>query len=199
MVCRVFQKSVAAKRPQQALSSREPSVESPCETNSFANEFGDIDLPNLNCMANSSSSTIHSNNISMQGFVANNNNINLANMMSLNNMNWTNSLPSLSSWPSNLLSPNLSMNSLLLKALQLRNNGVNYHQPRELPNIGHDNFISYNNLAQQENSQFGTDHISTTTNFQLASSSSSPKITNNVVDSASQAQPEQPFNLDSIW
>lgn len=195
VVCRVFQKSAAMKKPQQAASSRDPSIESPCDdANSIANEFGDIELPNLNAIANSSSSGFLNNNnniISTQGFLTNNN------MMSLNNMNWTNinSLPPLSSWPSNMLSPNLSMNSFLLKALQLRNSTSAYTQPST------DNY-SYN--MPQGVSHFGTDihDLNTTANFKLGSSSSSSKMMNSskIVDSASQVQQqEQPFNLDSVW
>ncbi|GMN56729.1 hypothetical protein TIFTF001_025846 [Ficus carica] len=197
VVCRVFQKSTAVKKPQQAPSSREPSVESPCDTNSIANEFGDIELPTLTS-SSSLNNFVNPNNINTiptQGFMTNNN------MMSLNNNmnnNWTNnSLPPLSSWPPNLLSPNLSMNSFLLKALQLRNISTNNYQPNTDLNYSY-------NMPQGVISHFGTDLLSGATNFQLGSSSSSSKnmmnSNPNVVDSASQQQPqEQPFNLDSVW
>lgn len=207
MVCRVFQKSTGLKKPQQTPSSHEPSIESPCDdTNSIVNnEFGDIELPNLNSIANSSTGFISNNNnisnfMNSNNINNNNNNNHFSNMMSLNNMNyWTSTtanstastlIPSLSSWPSNLLNPNLSMNSLLFKALQLRNGGTSLEHYSYMP---------------QGISQFGTPDIlsSTTTsnNFHLASSSSS-KMNNNqniIVDSASQVQQqEQQFNLDSI-
>ena len=204
MVCRVFHKSTGLKKPQQTPSSHEPSIESPCDdTNSIVNnEFGDIELPNLNTIANSPSG-FRNNNISTQlGFINsnninNNNNNHLSNMMTLNNMNYWNSttgnstnslnIPSLSSWPSNLLSPNLSMNSFLLKALQLRNSGTTIDNYSYMPH---------------GISQFGTPDIlstGTSNNFHLASSSSSKMNNNIIVDSASQVQQQaQPFNLDSI-
>lgn len=181
MVCRVFQKCVALKKPlQQTPSSLEPSIESPCEANSMVNEFGDIELPNLNTnIANSSSA----------GF---------------NNMNWVaareaavnaaaNGLPTLP-WTSSLLNAShLSMNSLLLKALQLRNG---YQVPRDqLASANHD----YSFLAPQGinvSHQFGTDLMSPSTNSFQASSSNKM-----IVDTMPQQQQEQqaPFNLDSIW
>ncbi|XP_062118129.1 NAC domain-containing protein 100 [Humulus lupulus] len=228
VVCRVFQKSSGLKKPQQTPSSHEPSIESPCDdTNSIANnnEFGDFDImPNLNINNN------HSNNLSTQlGFMmnsgsSNNNLMNNNMMMNLNNMNyWTTNnsttangttststssplLPSLSSWHnSNLLNPNLSMNSFILKALQLRNSASN--------NIDQ----NYNNpyMPQQQgishHHQFGSDILgstATSNGFHLASSSSSSllsKMNNNnnnsniIIDSTSQVQQqEQPFSLDSI-
>ncbi|KAG2728549.1 hypothetical protein I3760_01G210700 [Carya illinoinensis] len=58
VVCHVFQETVV-KKPQQItpISSQLPSnLESPCETKSNVNEFGDVELPNLNInIANSSS------------------------------------------------------------------------------------------------------------------------------------------------
>lgn len=175
MVCRVFQKS-AVKKPQQTPSSQ-PSLGSPCDTNSIVNEFGDIELPNLNNIANSSSGFT---NISPHSYNSDNNNVN----MNMNlNMNWAAvreaaaSLPSLP-WPSSLLSSGLSVNSLLLKALQLRS-----YQPREATNADY----SY---MPQGFSQYGSD---LSTNLQASSS----KILESVQQQ--QQQPEQPFNMDSIW
>lgn len=103
VVSRVFQKSAAAKKPQRSSSS--PSPESPCDTTSIVNEFGDIEFPNL----------------STQSYDANMNmNMNL-------NMDMGSTLPL--SWPSSSLTSNLAMNSLLYKALQLRGS---YGQPRDL-------------------------------------------------------------------
>ncbi|GMY15328.1 NAC domain-containing protein 92 [Fagus crenata] len=175
VVCRVFQKS-AVKKPQQTPSSQ-PSLGSPCDTNSIVNEFGDIELPNLNNIANSSSGFT---NISPHSYNSDNNNVN----MNMNlNMNWAAvreaaaSLPSLP-WPSSLLSSGLSVNSLLLKALQLRS-----YQPREATNADY----SY---MPQGFSQYGSD---LSTNLQASSS----KILESVQQQ--QQQPEQPFNMDSIW
>lgn len=177
MVCRIFQKS-AVKKPQQAPSSQLSLDESPCDTNSIANEFGDIELPNLNTINANSSTAFCNINISPQSYnnIISDNNNNKANMINLNNNmnNW--GAPSLS-WPANLLSSGLSMNSLLLKALQLRS----YQQPREAIE-----YSSYNMPAQGFSHNFGNDHLT-------ASSSK-------VLESAQQQQqPEQPFNMDSIW
>ncbi|PIN16762.1 hypothetical protein CDL12_10582 [Handroanthus impetiginosus] len=166
VVCRVFQKSSTVKKPQQTPSSP-VSHESLCDTNAMINELGDIELPNFNNnMAINSSST---NNIALQNYNTNDH----SNMM----MNWsaaTDSLPSLT-WP--FLSTNLSMNSLLLTALQLRGRGQTSATSEH-----------YNSFMPQGNvSQFGND-------FNMASS------TSRVLDSVPQPPLEQPFNLDSnIW
>ncbi|KAH1043620.1 hypothetical protein GLYMA_09G184100v4 [Glycine max] len=84
VVCRVFQKSLQMKRPQQTPPSQ---PESPCDTASMVNEFGDVELPNLiNNIANSSSDGI-TNNISGQTFF----NADLINSVNTNmnlTMNW---------------------------------------------------------------------------------------------------------------
>ncbi|KAJ0106116.1 hypothetical protein Patl1_19130 [Pistacia atlantica] len=174
------------KKPQQEQSSQ-PSLGSPCDTNSMVNEFGDIDqLPNLNTMANLSSG--FNSNIPTQSYNTDNNlNMNIHNL----NMNWAaareaaTTLPSLA-WPSSLLSPNLSMNSLLLKALQLRST---YNQAREATSSDHNSLIQ---PLPQGISRFECDHLNS--NFQASSSS---KVLDNSLPQ--QSQPEQPFNLDSIW
>ncbi|KAK4844860.1 hypothetical protein QYF36_025184 [Acer negundo] len=187
VVCRVFKKSSSVvKKPHQTPSSL-PSLESPCDTNSIVNEFGDIDqLPNLNSIANLSSG--FSNNIPTQSYSCTDNTVNMNMNMNLNMNNWAaareaNTLTSLS-WPSSLLSPNLSMNSLLLKALQLRN-----YQAREATSSDN-SFLAGQGLGF---SRFENDHLSS--NFIQASSSSK------VLDSVpvAQSQPEQPYNMDSIW
>ncbi|KAK9996465.1 hypothetical protein SO802_021151 [Lithocarpus litseifolius] len=177
VVCRVFQKS-AMKKPQQTPSTLPSLDESPCDTNSIVNEFGDIELPNLNNIANSSSGF---SNISPHSYNSDNNNINMN--MNLNMNNWAAvreaaaaSLPSLS-WPSSLLSSGLSVNSLLLKALQLRN-----YQPRDATSTDY----SY---MPQGFSHFGSEHLSS--NLQASSSK--------VLESVQQQQSEQPFNMDSMW
>ncbi|KAJ6868540.1 NAC domain-containing protein 92-like [Populus alba x Populus x berolinensis] len=174
VVCRIFQKSTAVKKPQQEPSSQQ-SLGSLCDTNSIVNDqYGDIELPNLNRMANSSSGF---SNLSAHTY-NNESNVN----MNLN-MNWAAAreaatLPSLS-WPPGLLSSNLTTNSLLLKALQLRS-----YQQREATTTDY-SFLT-NGIVHD---QFGTDLGS---NFQASSSSK-------VLDSVPQPQQEQPFNLDSIW
>ncbi|XP_031259334.1 NAC domain-containing protein 87 [Pistacia vera] len=188
VVCRIFQKSnsSAVKKPQQEQSSQ-PSLGSPCDTNSMVNEFGDIDqLPNLNTMANLPSG--FNSNIPTQSYNTDTNlNMNIHNL----NMNWAaareaaTTLPSLA-WPSSLLSPNLSMNSLLLKALQLRST---YNQAREATSSDHNSLIQ---PLPQGISRFECDHLNS--NFQASSSS---KVLDNSLPQ--QSQPEQPFNLDSIW
>lgn len=185
MVCRVFHKCSTVKKPQQTQSSQPSFVDSPGDTNTVTNEFGDIELPNLNSIANSSSAM---SNISLQNYNSGGDMVNSNMNMNLN-MNWpaareatSNAInQTLSSWPSSLLNPNLSMNSLLLRALQLRS-----YQQREATNIDHYSYMP------PGISQFGTDFSS---NFPAAGSSSK------VLDSVQQQQQpqEQPFNLDSIW
>lgn len=183
VVCRVFQKSATVKKPQAAPSSPQ-SLESPCDTNTFANELGDIELPNFSTLAVNSANGIFSN-ISPQTFSTDN----------LNNaFNWAalrdaaNALPSLSSWPSpSLLSTaNLAMSApLLLRALQMRN-----YQPREATTASTD----YSFMPQgMISNQFGNDFSS-----HLAASSSSNRVLDH--HSVQQQSQEQPFNLDSnIW
>lgn len=168
VVCRVFQKSYSSvKKPQQAQSSQ-PSLGSPCETNSMVNEFGDIDqMPNLNTMTNLPS--YFNNSIPTQSYNTNNNlNMGIQDL----NMKWAaareaaaGALSSLG-WSSSLLSP---MNSLLLKALQLRSA---YNPAREIQPLPQ------------------CDHLSSS--FPASSS-----LDNSLPPP--QSQPEQPFNLDSMW
>ncbi|KAG8654332.1 hypothetical protein MANES_05G112755v8 [Manihot esculenta] len=179
VVCRVFQKSSAAKKPQQTQSSQQ-SLGSPCDTNSIVNEFGDIELPNLNNNVNSSNEF---NNISTQSNYSNQANVD----MNINVQNWAS--PSLS-WPSSLLSPNLAINSLLLKALQLRS-----YQQREAAAAAANAASSsdhYSFLTQGTSiPQFGTD-----LNSNVQGSSSSSRVLETVQQPVQQ---EQPFILDSIW
>ncbi|KAF9588588.1 hypothetical protein IFM89_013440 [Coptis chinensis] len=110
VVCRVFQKSSAVKKPQETSS-----LESPCHNTTMVNELGEIELPHLNGLTNSSSgfSAISTNNNSN-----NDNNVDVA-------MNWASAREAanhpLLNWPSNLLNSSASsVNSMLLTALQLR-------------------------------------------------------------------------------
>ncbi|XP_022735364.1 NAC domain-containing protein 100-like [Durio zibethinus] len=175
VVCRVFQKSAAVKKPQPTSSSQ-PSLGSPCDANSIVNEFGDVELPNLNINANPSSGLISNIATPSYGNTVNHGHMN---MMSLN---LDSSLPSPLTWPSSILSPNLSMNSFLLKALQLRN-----YQPRDVTPMDYSLLSS----SQGINPQFETGLSS---NFQGAASSS--KVLDLIPQ---QQQQEQPFNMDSIW
>lgn len=148
VVCRIFQKTATVKRPQQTTPS---SPLDECE-------LGDIELPHFRMPMSPSSNIggLHTYNSD-------------ANMMSWNAA--TEAPPSLS-WP--LLSTNLSMNSLLLTALQLR--GA----------TAADNY----SLMPQTNmmSHFGNNHNFGSSNFEMPSTSGVPP-------------PEQPhYNADSnIW
>ncbi|KAK1424439.1 hypothetical protein QVD17_19769 [Tagetes erecta] len=165
VVCRIFQKTLTAKKPMPALSSSQ-SMDSPCDTNAMANDYGDIELPNLNLIANSRS------NISLQNYGIENLNTNM-NM----NMSLKNGLSTLA-WPSNLLNSNLSMNALILKALQLRT----FNQQRDAANFD----LQF--MPQ------GNSHILNEACQNLQASSS------RTYESLHQQQPqEQPFNLDSMW
>lgn len=174
----MFQKSISAARKPPDTSSSQLSPESPCD---MVNEFGDADLPNFS-VANSSGGFTNGND--------NNGNVNTyTNLMS---MNWaarlaataTDSLgsPDIPSLSLPLLNPNLYVNPLLLKALQLKTyEHANHHfaissyMPHGVPNLG------------------GTDVVSN-----LTSASSSSKVLDCMPQQQQQAQ-AQPFNLDSFW
>ncbi|XP_004512922.1 protein CUP-SHAPED COTYLEDON 1 [Cicer arietinum] len=181
VVCRVFQKSIASKKPQQTSSSQ---PQSPCDTTSIVNEFGDVELHHMD---------YSTNNISPQNFNTNNVNTN----MNLTMNSWPSSsdvphsLPISLPWPSSLLNPNnINVNSLLLKALQLRS----YQQQREVvapTNIHH--FAPYmSQVGVLSHSQLGNDQSNNDSNISASSSK--------VLECMPQHnQQEQPFNLDSIW
>ncbi|GLT42174.1 hypothetical protein SLA2020_161910 [Shorea laevis] len=170
VVCRVFQKSAAAKKPQQSSSSQ-PSPGSPCDTNSIVNEFGDIEYPSI---ANSTSGF---SNLTTNSYNSDNNGNIIMNM----DLGAT-QLPTLS-WPSSLLSSNISMNSWLLKALQLRGT---YNQPRDHLLNGTTS-MEYSSFLPQGIPALGSGLGS---GFQPSSSPSTVPP---------QPQQEQPFNLDCIW
>ncbi|XP_073295544.1 uncharacterized protein [Primulina huaijiensis] len=171
VVCRVFQKSLIMKKPQQTASSPQ-SQESPSDTNAMVSELQDMEY-----FQNFSSNTMP--------IVSPSTNLAPQNCDDDNITDWgaaANSLQSLTSWP--LLSTNLSMNSLLLTALQLR--------------AGHGHPIGaatgamegYSFMPQESSSPFGNDFGA---NFGVGSSSS--RVLGN-----DQPPPEQSFNLDSnIW
>ncbi|KAK7320032.1 hypothetical protein RJT34_04761 [Clitoria ternatea] len=152
VVCRVFQKSSSAtKKAQQTSVSPQQSEESP------NNEFGDVDLPNLNTLITNSS-------------IAPNN----TNMM----LHWP-EVPSLP-WHSQtqLLNPNLSLNSLLLKALQLRTSTYQQTEPTTT-----DHFAAYPHQSYH--------HLITSNDLSASSSSKALE--------SCMPQQEQPFDMDSIW
>ncbi|XP_019092242.1 PREDICTED: NAC domain-containing protein 72-like [Camelina sativa] len=169
VVCRVFEKSTATKKAQeQQPQSSQPSFGSPCDANSsMANEFEDIEIPNLN----SNSSTIDYNNhihqYSQRNVYSEDNTTSTAGL----NMNINMASTNLPSWTTSLLGPPLSpINSLLLKAFQIRNT---YGFPKEMiPNF------NPSTLQQQ-----GASNI-------MQNGSSSAHV---------QPQPEEAFNMDSIW
>ncbi|XP_042513818.1 NAC domain-containing protein 100-like [Macadamia integrifolia] len=166
VVCRVFQKSSTGKKPLSASTSYNPSLESPCEATTVVNEPGEVELLQMNNLVNST-------NDAMNRYSNSSNNDNCVGT----NLNWvsareTTSHPLLS-LPSSLLGSNLSMDSMILRALQLAS-----YQPRE-STIG-----GLSSLMAQGNSRLITD-----LNSKLAASSSM------TMDSVQQ----QPFNLDSLW
>ncbi|KAL8268108.1 hypothetical protein R6Q59_001906 [Mikania micrantha] len=169
VVCRIFQKTTIAKKPMPTVSSSQ-SMDSPCDTNTMANDYGDIEPPNLNNLSNLSS------NISLQNYGLENLNTNM-NM----NISLASSLPALA-WPSNLLSSNLSMNALLLKALQLRT-----YQQREAANFDYQ-FMPHGN----------SNNILNEACTSLQASSSRTYETLHQQQQQNQQQ-EQPFNLGSMW
>ncbi|CAN6991043.1 unnamed protein product [Brassica rapa subsp. trilocularis] len=118
VVCRVFQKCTTTKKPQE--QQPDSSFGSPCDANSsMANEFEDIELPNMN----SNSSTVDYNNIHQQYSQNNVYSDNTTSTAGLNmNMNMNVNMANLPAWTTSLLGPPLSpINSLLLKAFQIRN------------------------------------------------------------------------------
>lgn len=182
VVCRVFQKSVAIKKPQPTSPSL-VSPDSPDDINANTNEFGDIELPNLNNLSTSPNPGF--SYPSLQSYPnCTTNHLDLSTNTSLN-LNWARemaTLPSLS-WPSALLSPNLNstVNSLLLKALQLRST-------TDYPFLGH-----------QQGLPLGTTTEMCTT-FQPSSSADTVFQSVTQQDQQNQQQlQEQPFNLDSMW
>ncbi|KAG2271546.1 hypothetical protein Bca52824_066101 [Brassica carinata] len=120
VVCRVFQKSTTIKKPQE--QHPQSSFGSPCDANSsMANEFKDIELPNLN--SNSSSvgfSHIHDHQYPQNNVYSEDHITSTVAGLNMNmNMNMGTNIPS---WTTSLLGPPLSpINSLLLKAFQIRN------------------------------------------------------------------------------
>ncbi|KAJ8560601.1 hypothetical protein K7X08_022461 [Anisodus acutangulus] len=170
VVCRVFHKNSTAKKPQPTSSSPQ-SEESPCDTYTLANEFGDIDIPSSNSF-----------NISLQNYI-NHENMNLTS---------TSTLPLLpAAWSSSLLSSNNipSVNSLLLKALQYRSHYN--HQPRDDQATTITSTSYPFNIQSQGISQFGID-------FNPLDAPSSSVVLDTLHQQ--QQQQDQSYKLDSnIW
>ncbi|KMT10755.1 hypothetical protein BVRB_5g114130 [Beta vulgaris subsp. vulgaris] len=195
VVCRVFQKSVAIKKPQPTSPSQ-VSPDSPDDNTTNGNEFGDIELPNLNTLSTSPNAGFTYN--SVQNYPNPNNHLNM-NVNSSLNLNWARdhlaNLPSLS-WHSSLLNPDLNstVNSLLLKALQFRSTSSSAYQPREATSN------DYSFLGQHHQGlSLGTDQICS--NF---GPSSTEKVFQSMPEedhqlNQQQQLQEQPFNLDSMW
>ncbi|KAL3748774.1 hypothetical protein ACJRO7_009930 [Eucalyptus globulus] len=206
VVCRVFQKT-AVKKPQPALSS-EQSPDSPGDTNSVLHDqYGDIELSNsLTGMPNNASSGFADINLAQN--YSNHSDSTAYNMQSNPHMNMMNNWPSSARetiaglpslpWPSTLLSSNLAVNALLLKALQVRNNGNYSHQPRDQAATLLGTYDYSNHLQPQQQAQgashhhhnlFGMNDLTSSTNFNV--SSSSKDLESSVPD---HQQPEQPFS-----
>lgn len=145
--------------------SSSQSMDSPCDTNTMANDYGDIELPNLNGIP------ISSSNICIPNYGMEHLNTNTNISMSL-----ASGLPTLA-WPSNLLSSNLSMNALILRALQLRN-----YQQREAANLDYQ-FMPQGNINILNEA---------CPSLQASSSRTYESL-------HQQQQNEQPYNLDSMW
>lgn len=201
MVCRIFQKSTTAKKPQQTPSSPHDSMESPynCDTNPIimANELGDIELPNSSSSAGGGNII---NTFSNLNYNDNNVNLNMTNTNDNNVLNWSTALREAAAnvLPSTFLNPTTSpMNPFLLRALQLST----YHQspamaaaavPRDYALLMSQG-INYSN-------HFGNNDLIIGSNI-----GGSSRV--NVLDQQQQEahhhqQQEQPFNLDSdenIW
>ncbi|XP_054785426.1 NAC domain-containing protein 92-like [Prosopis cineraria] len=188
VVCRVFQKSIssASKKPrdQDITSSSQVSLDSPCDATSMVNELGShvVQLPNFSIASSSTG-----------GFTDNiNHSFNVNTDMNLSTNNWssaaTDQVPSLLSWPNCaasrglMLNPNnLSVNSLLLKALQLKS----YQQ-------ANDHFASY--MSHQAVPNLGGSSLTDNVISNPSSSHSSK-----VLECLQLQQQQQPFNLDSVW
>lgn len=153
----------------------------------MVNELGDMELTNFRFTNN-----INSNNDADQS----NNNIN-TNMNLSNNYYWASSsptaalltdqvIPSLVAWPNNSNNANLmtsSVNSLLLKALQLK---------------------SYHQLQQQQannNNQFEASSSSYMSSQAVPNNLNGGAITHHdhVISNLTASHQHQPFNIDSLW
>ncbi|XP_043717097.1 NAC domain-containing protein 100 [Telopea speciosissima] len=179
VVCRVFQKSSTGKKPLSDPTSSNPSLESPCEATTMVNDqLGEVELQHLNNLVNSSSCLgAMSTNINA---INNNNNSNNDNYLGTNLNNWISARETtnhpLLSWPSSLLGSNVSMDSMILRALQIAG-----YQSREATTVGGLSSI----MAQGNDARLMSD-----SNSKLTATASSM-----IMDSVQQ----QPFNLDSLW
>ncbi|CAN8258893.1 unnamed protein product [Cochlearia groenlandica] len=139
VVCRVFQKSTHIKKPQeQEQQSSQQSFGSPCDANSsMANEFEDNEFRNH----------IHHQYSQNNNVYLEDNTINMSSGLNMN-MNMATNLPS---WTTNLLGPPLpTINSLLLKAFQIRNSYNSF--PKETVSTIMENGSSSRQVQPQEES-----------------------------------------------
>ncbi|XP_051114937.1 protein CUP-SHAPED COTYLEDON 2-like isoform X2 [Andrographis paniculata] len=167
VVCRVFQKTASPKRPQQPPSSP-PSQDSPSsEAHAMINELGDIELPNFAISSNYNPTDNISSIVNWPPMAT--------------DLTAGNTMPSLA-WP--FLSTNLSMNSLLLTALQLRGHPRgSTANPTEISSYS---FMPHENIGS---SQFGNDPSGSS--FNVGSTDPIPQIPQQQV---------QAYDMDShIW
>ncbi|XP_010263909.1 PREDICTED: NAC domain-containing protein 92-like [Nelumbo nucifera] len=189
VVCRVFQKSATSKKPE--FTPLHASLESNCDAGTLMNELEGIGL-----FPDPSSTVVNSSSSCFGAISSNNNNSNndISCCVVNPNMNWVpareatndNNIAPLS-WPTpGLLSSNLSMNSMILRALQL---GGYQLQPREKATMTDLSSSIHPDPVLQENSRFITDLNS---NFPASSSSKA-------IDADAVQQQPLLFNLDSTW
>lgn len=216
VVCRVFKKSSSvAKKPCQSPSSSQQYItldESPTRTSTKFDDSIEIptgnDVPSGidNSHLNSSNRYYNCGNgtIDQTGNSAPrpNNLYNIGNMKINNNSNnnnqslqWNNGTSFYNGSLQN--SSNAAFNSLLLKALQLRNT---YSQPT-LMNSGDyspvfDNIPIQHLARNNASSAYGMGFNANTVITAAASSSSSQQQLHGIPD---ESQEQQAFNLDSIW
>ncbi|PKI43857.1 hypothetical protein CRG98_035691, partial [Punica granatum] len=198
VVCRVFQKSSSVKiiKPQQSPSSQ--SLDSPCDTNSVPPEFNDIDFPNLSSNFVGHNNSI-SNNISPHHALSSSmdNGNNLLSSLNDNNLTWAAAREMAAAaapspqlpWASSILSStNLAMNSLILKALQLKSasavNSSDYSHH-------HQHHALVQPQGAMPTTQFG---MGTELEASFHAASSSSKQQQGVDQVQQQQQQEQPFN-----
>ncbi|KAI4324648.1 hypothetical protein MLD38_030117 [Melastoma candidum] len=182
VLCRVFQKTNIVKK-QLSAPSDEQSPDSPDDTNSALHDhLGEIErMPSL-IEENPNLTTVGlTNNISTQIPTGEANDP--QGLFNFNNLNWPSLIrdqaPAL--LPFSPLSPsNLAVNTLLLKALQLRS----FHQQLS---SGNDQYPVIPNTAVLPNQQLGSEHLGFSS-FPASSSGSSSRV---LLD---QHQQEQPFN-----
>ncbi|GAA0141226.1 hypothetical protein LIER_02419 [Lithospermum erythrorhizon] len=193
VVCRVFQKSTTIKRSQPSCSSPQ-SLESPCDTNTIINEFGDMEVQNTSEMPITPLTNMINNPSSLSNFNISGNDMNLNSWLLPNDPATT--LASLANWPaatSTLLGSNLSVNSLLLRTLQLRNN----IQSSQVANNDYNSLFFPQGVPQIEDNN-NNNNINVGLSFGASSSPSSSRAAFDTLQD--QQSQDQPFDLDSsMW